>query len=216
MTGMKMWRTGLAGGLALLLAACGGSVSEGVMETYSGYAAAVSSGRGYDATEYVSEATIDRFETMRQIALYGPESQPSLGIHDEIAVYYLRSEFDASHLQRLTGRDIMNILVSADLIGENGFRNIEAGEVVEAGDNRASLPLRDTRSGANYSLDFVRENGEWLADPRGFRNQRDQRLEGRIREFNGNRSEVINELLIVHGASDGLTAELSNPLLRQN
>lgn len=216
MTGMKMWRTGLAGGLALLLAACGGSVSEGVMESYNGYAAAVSSGRGYDATEYVSEASIDRFETLRQIALYGPESQPSLGIHDEISVYYLRSEFDASHLQRLTGRDIMNILVSADLIGENGFRNIEAGEVIQGENGRATLPLRDTRSGANYSLEFIRENGDWVADTRGFRNQRDQRLEGRIREFNGNRSEVINELLIVHGASDGLTAELSNPLLRQN
>ncbi len=215
MINIKSWRTGLAGCLAMLLTACGGSVSDSVMETYSSYAAAVSSGRGYDATEYVNEATISRFESLRQIALYGPEGQPTPGIHDEISVYYLRSEFDASHLQRLTGRDIMNILVSADLIGEDGFRNIEPGEVIEGQNGHASLPLRDTRSGANYSLDFVRENGDWLADPRGFRNQRDQRLENRIREFNGNRSEVINELLIVHGASDGLTSELTQPLMAQ-
>lgn len=212
----KRFRVGIAGFSALMLAACSGSVTEGVMSSYADYSAAVAAGRGYDAAQFVTEDTITQFDRLRLIALYGEDGGARLGIYDEVAVYYLRSEFDASHLQRLTGRDVMNILVTADLIGERGFRGYEVGTITEESSSSAVLALRDSESGASYTLRFVKENGDWVADWRSFRTQRDRRLENRIEEFNGDRRSVISELLIVHGAQDGLTRELSQPLIPQN
>ena len=194
----------------LFLTACGGSPTDQVLSTYEAYASAVGSGRGYDATKEVTEETLEHSERLKDIALDGNPDRYPLGIHDETAVYYLRSAFDVTTLEPLTGRDVMNVLVTADLIGERGFRNFETGEVTVSGD-RAALALHDQVADASYTLDFVRAGG-WKVDPSGFRNQRDDRLEDRIVEFRGNRERVISELLRVHGVENGLTGQLTRPL----
>lgn len=200
----------LISALVLLVSACGGSAPDQITSTYESYARAIASGRGYDATKEVSQQTLDHFERLKNIALDGNLDRYPLGIHDETAIYYLRSEFDVTTLQPLTGRDVMNVLVTADLIGERGFRDFEAGAVTVNGD-RASLALYDQVAEAAYTLDFVREGG-WKVEPSEFRAQRDQRLENRIVEFRGDRERVISELLRVHGAERGLTDELPRPL----
>lgn len=196
---------------ALLLVACGGPAPERVREVYYDYSNNVSRGNGPQAGRVVSEATLRHFGLLKVLALNGGRGMSSIGIYDELSVYFLRARYDVAALEKFTGRDILSILVQAGLVGEDNFEDFVL-EDLRYTDNQARADL--FHNGADTELDiwFEREEGRWRLDGKRFRESRNEALERRIIQFEGSREEVVSELLKSRGVLEGLTPILKQPL----
>ncbi|MAK60979.1 MAG: hypothetical protein CMK09_08375 [Ponticaulis sp.] len=195
----------------LSIAACGGPAPERVREVYYDFSSQVSHRNGPEAGKVVNEATLRHYALLKVIALNGGRGMNSIGIYDELSVYFLRARYDIPALEKFTGRDILSILVQAGLVGEDDFETFEL-EDLRYTNNQARADL--FKNGADTELDvwFEREDGRWRIDGKRFREIRNEMLERRIIQFDGNREEVISELLKSRGVLEGLTPELKRPL----
>lgn len=195
----------------MFIASCSRPVPDQVTSLYQSYTNSVAAGRGYDAAKKVSDATLAEFETLRDLALDGGRGMTSIGIYDEVSVYYLRGQFDVVALEKLNGRDIMNILVKANLVGEPGFESYTLGNI-RFNDTEARASLFNSEGQTPLEMSFSNESGGWKIDPVSFRDRREQLLERRIVEFGGSRDEVMGELLKSRGLGNGLTPNLQRPM----
>ena len=79
---------------------------------------------------------------------------------------------------------------------------------ISKGDDQTSIRVKYDFS----SLRFTKEDGEWRVHPERFRAKRNELLEKRIVTFEGQRDDVISELLKMRGIDSGLTPALRQPL----
>lgn len=194
-----------------ILSACSASVPDQMVSTYQTYTSNVAAGKGHQAAKSVTDATIEHYERLADLALDGGAGMRDLGLHDELSVYFLRSRYQAAALEKLTGRDVMNILVKAGLVGEEGFERYTLGDIRYT-DTEARADLIDGRQTTPFEIWFVKEDGNWKVDPARFRAKRDELLERRIVQFDGDRRQVLSELLKSKGIDAGLTPDLEKPL----
>jgi len=198
--------TGILAGLA----ACSPPVSGQLENVYYDYATNVANGRGHDAAKNVTDTTINHYEHIRDLALHSADLS-ELSLFDEICVYYLRGRFDAIALSKFTGRDVMNTLVKANLIGEDKFETFTLRDIrYTKTEARAEL----FKSGETTQLEmwFEKQDGKWKVSPQRFRDARGDVLERRIVQFQGDRNNVMSELLKARGFENGLTQNLRQPL----
>ncbi|MAP95843.1 MAG: hypothetical protein CMK07_12905 [Ponticaulis sp.] len=192
----------------LITTGCSKPISSELQQAYTTYATEIMQGHGHKAAKRVSQDTIEHYLSLRDTALEGGTPQ---GLYDEVSVYYLRAKFDDVSIAKLTGRDVMNVLAKAELIGEKDFNEYTLSDIryteVEA---RADL----VKGGETtpFEIRFTKEDGEWRVHPERFRAKRNELLEKRIVTFEGQRDDVISELLKMRGIDSGLTPALRQPL----
>lgn len=196
---------------SLTLVACSGSVPDQLTDTYRNYTSQIAAGKGHQAAKWVTEDTVTHYEKLGDLALRGGREMSSLGLHDELCVYFLRARYDAVALEKFTGRDVMNILVKAKLVGEDGMERFSLGDIRYT-ENEARADLVDGNQTTAFEIWFARQDGSWKVDPARFRAKRDELLERRIVQFEGDRDSVLGELLKTKGITNGLTPELKRPL----
>lgn len=195
----------------LILSACSGSIPDQLTSTYQNYTSLIVAGKGHQAAKWVTEDTIDHYDKIGQLALRGGRGMSELGLYDELSVYFLRARYDAVALEKFTGRDIMNILVKARLIGEDGFETYSLGDIRYT-ETEARADLVDGTQTTPFEIWFALKDGKWKVDPARLRAKRDELLERRIVQFEGDRDNVLSELLKTKGITEGLTPELKRAL----
>ena len=196
-----------------LFAACSSGPDDQLSKSYYTYARAVMDGRGYDAAKLASTKTLKHYETLNDLALHGGRGMYNLSIYDELSVYYLRAKYEAEALNKFSGRDVMNVLIKANMVGVPDMARFTVGEIGFDSEDKAWAPLYKGDQDPVYEISFVKENGKWKIDNRPMRSKRNDVLLQRLMQYGGSREEVISELLKAHGVREGLTPAVEKPLL---
>lgn len=193
----------------MLLSACSQSSPDQLNAIFNDFTHAIDVGQGYEAAKVASEETVAHYALLRDLALKGGRGMNTLGIYDEVSVYYLRGMFDVVALQKLSGRDVMNILVKAQLVGLADIEDYNLANI-SLQENQAVASLYKDGLDSNFDVQFRREKGRWKVDTQIMRRQREEQIVQRMIQYGGDREEVVHELLMAHGVREGLTANLMN------
>lgn len=175
------------------------------------YASAVQTSRGSEASEFASDASLRHFAQLKEFALEGGADMKSLTLYDEVSVYYLRSKYGADALSRFSDRDIMKILVNAELLGIPHMNQLMIEEI-RVYKKTAYATLTSGEADTFYEVTFLLENGDWKVDYLSLARSRDMVLANRLISYSGTRDDVIDEILKSVGIRDGLSEDLTEPV----
>ena len=198
---------------SILASACS-AVNEGELSSvYSQFARAIEGQRGHQASELISKSTEVHYAKLRDIALYGSRQRTPLTLYDEIGVYYLRARYDRQQLTKFNGRDIYAILVENGLAGIPNMDDFLLQRISSSGDH-ATAGLQTNDPSTNYRIAFSYEGGQWKIDDAALRHSRDEVLAFRMVSYKGAREDVIDEILKSVGVRQGLTSQLTSPMVK--
>ena len=131
---------------------------------FDAYTKAALARDGATASSLVASPVLEFYDQARDAALTGTAAQVRrLPVSQQLTVYSMRGELDPAVLRRSSPEELVEAAVDKGLVGEQGIRNLELGDVDVDGD-RASAEVAAGGRTAPFRFMFLREGGQWKID----------------------------------------------------
>lgn len=145
----------------LVLAA---SEDANVRKAFDGYKYAVLNELGEDASQLVTQSTIDYFGEMQQLALHGSGTDVrAQSIVNQMQILTFRHRMHAEQLKLMSPRKVFVYAVDQGWVGKNGVVTLDSGPVSVSGDI-ATIDIFKNGIPTGLKFRLQREAGSWKLD----------------------------------------------------
>jgi len=143
---------------------------QAVRGVFDRYFNAVKQRDGKAASAYVTQSTIDYYQTMLDACLdFGEERTKAMPLMDRLMVVMVRHRVDPERLRSMTGHDLFVMGVDRGWVGDDSMNRLVSGAYdfeIDVKSETAAISLVDSASG-KVNKDIItleREGGDWRLD----------------------------------------------------
>lgn len=130
-------------------------------QTFTAYKYALLNNLGKDASDLISEKTIQHYAHLRSLALAGtPEEINALSAYNKLVVLNMRHTISGHLLQQMSAKDIFAYGVEQEWISKESVAPYELGNISVYG-AYASAELLRGETPINTRIEFLNENSVW-------------------------------------------------------
>lgn len=135
-----------------------------IRKVFSDYRTAILAGKGVDASELLSQSTLDYFEQMRTLAIHGDaDAVQATALVDQIQIMLFRFRVPVETLETLSPKGLIAYSVERGWIGTKSVEKVTAGKV-QTQEDAALLHVNVDGKDAGPAFRFVREAVGWRLD----------------------------------------------------
>ncbi|MGF1592009.1 MAG: hypothetical protein ACFCUW_01945 [Kiloniellaceae bacterium] len=150
--------------LALPASAAAGPADD-VREAFLTYKTAVILSNGQAAAAVVSNASHAHFRELADQALtLDHAGLQEIALTERLYTLLLRLSLEPGDLNSMSGEELVAYTVDRGWIGRSGAPRLEIGTSMVDGDSATAAILRPDGEETPYSLNFVRQQGQWRLD----------------------------------------------------
>ncbi|MBK5228932.1 MAG: hypothetical protein JJE05_10530 [Actinobacteria bacterium] len=184
-----------------------GSAESAIRGVFDDYRAALLAGDGAAAHGFLSQASIDFYVEMRDLALTAPRSElEARSLVERLHVLTLRYVLAPQRLESMEPVDVIAYAVESGLIGQGTLQQQELDEVTVDGDE-AEATIVSEGSGTEFTYGFVEDPGGWKMDLLGILDVANETFRGLIED------ESISETTFIFDTIEVITGQRPTKVL---
>jgi hypothetical protein len=185
--------------------------SQAVRAAFDTYTKAALAKDGTTAVSVMASPAFAFFDDMRKLALTATEQElATQKLSTRLMAYTMRGGMDPAIVRTASPQDLVKGAIDKGLVGEQGIKNLELGEVTVKGDT-ADVEVMSRGKKAPFTLRFAREDGRWKFDMLPLLELTDAAFGSLAQEKNMTPEQLVEQVLItMYGPEKA--AEVRKPL----
>lgn len=137
---------------------------QAIRHVFASYRTAVLSGDGEVGAKLLSQTTIEYYDQMRHLALYGSgETVRNLSLINQMQVLLFRARMDPMHLKSMSGHDVLAYAIKQGWTGKSSIVQLQIGKVLIEDPVAVAHGVFNGQD-AGPAFRFVKEAGAWRFD----------------------------------------------------